>query len=168
MLRSLLVVVAFALAAAACGDQAPDVYNFLGQYEWVSLDGRDPSSLSTDSTGVAVAVRSGELDIGWNSPLSAYRLVLTRHYVYASGDTATRTTVFTSGTWTYKDGIFTLSGDRLSPADSAGSGPIAGTLAWGVLTVRARDHEYQFQRWVNCGDGGASCPGTGVADAGPR
>jgi len=166
--RPLVAACLVSAAAAACGDQPVAVYSFLGQYDWVSFDGEGPSGCSTDSAGVLVTVRSGELDIGWNTPLSAYRLVLTRLYVYENGDSVTRSAVFTSGTWTWRGGILTLSGDRLTPADSAGSGPITGTFVWDVLTVRDRDHEYQFMRLGNCGDGDGACPGNSAAGGAGR
>jgi hypothetical protein len=166
--RPLLAVCLVSAAAFACGDQpAADVYSYIGQYTWISLDGQGPSGYTADSAGVAISVRSGELDIGWNTPLSAYRVFVTRLYVYANGDSVVRSAVFSTGHWTLNDWVVTLSGDRLTPADSAGSGPFTGTLTYGVITVRGRDHEYQFMRFFNCGDGGLACPGNSAANERP-
>lgn len=139
------------VAVSACGDQPAAVPGIAGEYWWLGLDNTEPPSCcSTDSDGVVSSVTSGWLDIGTNASPYAYQMTIEKLYVRTNGDSVAQSTVFTSGTYTWRHGTLTLSGDRLTPADSEGSGPITGALYGMLLTIHTRGHEYQFWRPCAC------------------
>jgi len=140
-----------ALVVASCGDQPVAVPSIAGHYIWLGLDGTGfLACCSTDSGGVTSRVTSGWLDITTNTWPYPYQMTIEKVHVNANGDSVVQATLFTSGTCTFIGGVLTLSGDRLTPADSAGSGPISGRAYPMSLTIHTRGHEYLFFRPCEC------------------
>lgn len=131
-----------ATAAIACGEittGATRSESVSGQYTLIGIDGiwNLPCCGHTDSTGTAITIRGGLLQVGWNTPIGAYEWDIVRYFQYSGGTSQQIQSNFSSGRYAWD-------GRTLALVDSGGAGTMTGTFVGGQLTVSKSGHEYAF------------------------